>query len=94
MGSLGALILFFFFVMPLFLIGLVAASVDSGGGPQLPKEVVLQVDLRMPMTDQPQYSAFDFSGRPSPSVVGLIEIHTCEQYSIHDTSYTMHTCLM
>jgi protease-4 len=72
-AALSALTLFFFVLMPLLVAGLVGASIQSAGDTKLPADVVLQLDLRRSMTDQPQFAAFDITGKPGPSVIGLIQ---------------------
>ncbi|TNE40340.1 MAG: signal peptide peptidase SppA [Alphaproteobacteria bacterium] len=73
LAGLASLTLFFFFIGPLLIalfVGMLASSVDKPVAE--PTQIVLRVDLRQPMTDQPTQSPFDFSGETNPSLIGLL----------------------
>lgn len=71
-AGLSALMIFFFFILPIVFAGFLAASISSEQQVKLPDELVLKIDLRVPMTDQPVYSPFDFSGNQAPSLISLL----------------------
>ncbi|TNE57727.1 MAG: signal peptide peptidase SppA [Alphaproteobacteria bacterium] len=80
LAGLASLTIFFFFIAPLFIagfVGMLASSAQKAA--PAPSEIVLHIDLRQPLTDQPTQSPFDFSGDSGPSLIGLLDkLHMAE----------------